>query len=235
MSRSPASAPSSATVGRSSGLALRFRLGGVPVHIEPSFLLFAALLGASYGASVQLLAWVAVVIFAVLLHEFGHAIAFRAFGQQPHVRLTMLVGLTTGSGRLSRGQDVVTRLAGPFIGLAAGGVLIVAVDGSAVTSEFWRAALSDLRFAMIGWSLLNLLPILPLDGGGVVAALLGEADDVPRQRIAHILSAVVAAAAALGAFSIQWIYPGLLASFLCYSNVSAITSGRRGQTLVAAG
>ena len=229
---SPANTASAAE--HAGGMALRFSLGGVPVRIDPSFLIVATLLGLDYGATPQLLAWVAVVVFAVLLHEMGHAVAFRAFGQRPHIRLTSMVGLTSGSGPVTRLQDVVTRLAGPVAGLVPGVLIVVFLDFDTITSVFWRNALADLIFALIAWSLLNLLPILPLDGGGIMAALLGGGQDPSRQRIAHIISAVVAGVAALGAFATELVFVGLLAAFFCYSNVSAVTSGRRRQVLLAA-
>jgi len=66
---------------------LRFRFQGVPVEIQASFVVLMGALGLlTHWSPGPLLAWVAIALVAVLVHEAGHAIAFRAFLDRPGSR-----------------------------------------------------------------------------------------------------------------------------------------------------
>src|ERR671932_67464 len=65
--------------------------------------------------------------------------------------------------------------------------------------------LTDLVFVNVAWSVLNLLPILPLDGGRVSAALWALGTRGEGRRQAHVLSIVVAGAGA--AYALARGYP----------------------------
>ncbi len=117
---------------------LSFSFAGVPVRVHPLFWLVAALLGLSARDPVSIAIWVGVVFVSILVHEFGHAIAMRHYGESPRVVLHTLGGLTiaepTPWGRtwanVSPGgrQQILISAAGPGAGfLLAGLVLIVAI------------------------------------------------------------------------------------------------------------
>ena len=102
---------------------LRFNLAGVPVTIHGSFLLVAALFGLGRMEQPTLmLSWMLVVVGSILFHELGHALAFRAYGQQPTIELHGLGGTTTGSqrGPMTPMRALVVALAGPAAGFALG-------------------------------------------------------------------------------------------------------------------
>ena len=80
-----------------SGADWRFELLGIRVRVSVWFWLAAALLGwnvcQAYSQGDQrtllqmLVIWIGVVFVSILVHEFGHALAYRAFGQGAHVVL----------------------------------------------------------------------------------------------------------------------------------------------------
>lgn len=158
----------------SSGTGLRFRLFGVPIRIGPSIVVVLLLFGLGVGDPVAIALWVLIGIVSIVLHELGHALVARAAGAHPTIELVGLGGVTryetTGrSGR--RGWRLAISLAGPGVGLAIGGVawwLRDLVD----RGGYGEVALSILLFTSIGWSLFNLLPVLPLDGGQALRQLL---------------------------------------------------------------
>jgi len=168
---------------------LQFRLAGVPVRVEPIFILVMGFLGLANGRSgTQIFVFMVVGGASVLLHEMGHATAHRSFGAQPAITLTGFGGLTTGPAQ-PRGRSLVVSLAGPgagFLGAVLGLALkqVVSSDSQIVT-----AALDDLVWVNVLWGVFNLLPILPLDGGHVASDLFGP-------RTARVLS--VAGALILG-------------------------------------
>jgi Zn-dependent protease len=111
------------------------------------------------------------VFVSILVHELGHALAFRRFGADAEIVLYAFGGLavsrTTVSGRWRR---IVVSLAGPFAGFA----LCAAVFGASVAfpevllgSPLAAFAAAQLVFVNLYWNLLNLLPVFPLDGGQV--------------------------------------------------------------------
>lgn len=152
---------------------LNFRLLGFRVRVHPLFWLGAALLGAStldLGLE-YLLIWVGVVLVSILVHELGHALAFRRFGTDAHIVLWMFGGLAVPySGVAGRGRRIVVALAGP----AAGFVLCGLVYGTNQATG-WASGNGipvaylyiSLIFVNLYWGIFNLLPVFPLDGGQV--------------------------------------------------------------------
>ena len=212
------------------GAGPRFRVLGIPVRVDPSFVLIAAVLGFGAGDLTFLVTWVIVVFVSVLVHELGHAVAFRAYGQEPQVLLQGMGGLTWASGSLTGGRDIVVSLAGPLTALVLLGLPAWWLDHSIEgVSSTWALVVREVFFVNVVWSGVNLLPVLPLDGGQVTASLLRRVLGDSGQRAAHVVSIVVAGGAALLAFS--WGYPfgAMFAVFFVATNWSGLR--RREQTI----
>src|SRR5271169_6821462 len=64
----------------------RFRLFGIPVSVQPWFWLTTLFMGANRSVG-MLLIWIAVCFVSILLHEVGHVMAYRAFGEQGSIVL----------------------------------------------------------------------------------------------------------------------------------------------------
>ena len=60
----------------------RLQVAGIPVRIEPTFFLVLVLLGLPQPWF-HVVSWVVIATASVLLHELGHAVAFRAYGVKP--------------------------------------------------------------------------------------------------------------------------------------------------------
>lgn len=148
---------------------LRFSLFGVPVTIEPFF--FIIPLFALQSRSVQgALVWTALVFTGVLVHEFGHALAMRAFGLNPTITLHAMGGWThyPQGAHPSPGQSLLVSLSGPGAGLILGSIAFVIQSVVQYPPPALAMALRDAMWINIGWSIINLLPILPWDGGHVL-------------------------------------------------------------------
>lgn len=138
------------------------------------------------------LAWTAIVLFSILLHEMGHALAARRFGARPSIKLHAFGGLTFTGVHASRVRQVIISLAGPLMGFAFG-ALVFFVSRRFAIAPHQRWIVDQLLWVNIGWGILNLVPVVPLDGGHVLAALLG-----PRNVFATwVISAAAAASIAL--------------------------------------
>ncbi len=196
---------------------LRWRLFGISFCIEPSFwlmnalwayILYVPLMGPRERGQLitrelllMMLLWVLCMLVTVMVHELGHAITGRIFGQVGNITLTGLGGQAVGGyGALAPWQRILTIFAGPGAGFLFVAV-IVALDGRS-----WNFCMEWLELTLqmpifdalkCKWNLIdkinpllrrgdspvyilvmlllfmmnlflnimNLLPIIPMDGG----------------------------------------------------------------------
>jgi Zn-dependent protease len=200
---------------------------GFPVHLDLSFLLVLGLLGYMSGITTRHLPlWVVIGTLAVLVHELGHAAAARTAGAQPHIALIGFGGVTTfvPPQPLSRLRSLGISLAGPAVGLLIGGGLLLLKKelGIGLDPFSWQA--DALRIGIVtclGWSVLNLLPVLPLDGGQAMRELL-PGDPSSRTRRAAGVSVAVAGLAAISALLASQPFLGVFMLFFGLNNVLAL-------------
>ncbi|MGA1052543.1 MAG: hypothetical protein ACO3WU_09635 [Ilumatobacteraceae bacterium] len=152
-----------------------FRLFGFDVHVRTGFGVFLVLVVAINPNAFGL--WVAAGIAAfTLVHEFGHALVARSFGAEASISLDFLAGYTSFRPRrpLDRPRQAAITAAGPLTQIITSSIVLLAlgtrpwsygsVDDRALTEAIWWAG------PAIG--LLNLVPVLPLDGGHLVRTAL---------------------------------------------------------------
>jgi Zn-dependent protease len=217
------------------GRRLRLRVLGFPVHIDLSFVLIMGILGfggMTRGNLRDLVLWLIVATVSVLVHELGHAVVARTTGAEPEIALTGFGGVTTWvpPAPLSRARSLAISLAGPLVGLVLGmGLLFLwrAVGDSLDGGSWQRTVIWFGVWTCLGWSAINLLPVLPLDGGQAMRELLPGSPPV-RARRAAIVS-VVAVLPVVGlAFYLQQPWVGLFFLFFGVSNVLALRQPRPG-------
>lgn len=218
---------------------LRFKLFGFPVTIQWMFWLTAVMLGYGFAkvpdraGLALLLIWVSVVLVSVLFHELGHAFAFRRYGHRPQIVLAAFGGYAQGTQMLTRREDILVSLAGPMYGLLLFAVIHFLRPGAwmqpmlSVSSFGWEDAVNWFLWMMwrvnLWWSLLNLLPILPMDGGRVFAAMMARRRD---QRIVPRVGMIVAAiVAGVGFFGGQ-IFLGVMFGMMAFSNWQRLNGQR---------
>lgn len=155
-----------------------FSLFGIPVRVGIEFWVLTLIFGfrgdKSLAAGLRgALTWTAVVFVSIMIHELGHALVVRRFGARPVISLHALGGLTSyTSPGLSRPRQIAVSLAGPFAGFALGAVVWFA-SRKLQLGPGAKDLVTSLLFVNIGWGIINMLPVLPLDGGHVLAATLG--------------------------------------------------------------
>jgi Zn-dependent protease len=206
----------------------RFRVFGFPVTIDISFVIIMAILGwLSRGSLQEFVIWMLVVPVAVLVHELGHAFVARTTGASPSIHLAGLGGLTTylPPHRLSRARNIAISVAGPGVGLVIGLVLLAYGRGVGTHSELERSIVNTAIYTTLAWSILNLLPILPLDGGQTLRELL-PGSPAKRATRAAVVSVVVGIAAGLVALTFNFVFGALFALFLVLSNIGTIRTAR---------
>jgi Zn-dependent protease len=133
-------------------------------------LVTAGSMAVSIVAYASIWSWTFALGFVVLLlvHEMGHVIALRRAGIRASAP-TFIPFLGAVVSARSLGDDALAEarvgLAGPVLGsIGAGACLLV---WKLTGHDYWRA----LGFTGLFLNLLNLLPVVPLDGGRAMAAM----------------------------------------------------------------
>lgn len=215
---------------------LKFKLGSIPVEVLPGFWLLTLFLGFPYSQSTPLLiTWILAVFISVLVHELGHAVFALYYGSEVKITLHGMGGMTSHS-QLTKWPTVITSFAGPAAGFVFIGIVLLALDwrfDNVLTTEqlpffavsemspTWLYFLSfHLLWVNISWGLLNLLPILPLDGGQILNGLLQISLGPKALLISLAVSFVCAASFAAFAF-LYWqaLFAALLFAYFAYSSL----------------
>jgi Zn-dependent protease len=171
-----------------------FRIRGVVVRAEPSWLFLALLVGWSLAAgffpgfqqdfspltyAVMAVIGVAGLTFSIIAHELSHTFVGRAFGLPiNHVTLFLFGGAAELEAEPDRPMvELVMALAGPLMSLFLAAVF--ALMGGTTAPVAPETPLSPVALVLGYLALINLLlamfnmiPAFPLDGGRVLRAIL---------------------------------------------------------------
>jgi stage IV sporulation protein FB len=182
---------------------IRFSIFGIPVEIQPFFWVSLVILGGatqadSAAAIFQIALFVLAGFISILVHELGHALTARAFGAQCSITLQSFGGYAAYAGvSLNRLQRFLVTAAGPGIQIVLGIAVLLSIPYIPFLNHHSWYLLRTLMFISFFWSILNLLPVLPLDGGQMLNAILGP----QRIKITLWTTIVVAIAASLSMYT----------------------------------
>lgn len=167
-----------------------FRLFGIPIRIEPIFVVVVVLLGFQLEPVWLVFAWAFIALVSVLIHELAHGLVYRALGQRSAIVLHAFGGFTIpqGGGRrvLSKPASIAVSVSGALAQLLLLYLpvrLLMATDWAQEQRFIWSNPFDDgfnwwpilalVAFINFWWAIFNLLPIRPLDGGHVIETLVG--------------------------------------------------------------
>ena len=146
---------------------------GFPVSVKPGFWALLVLAVIASPGSLGLWLAAALAVFT-LTHELGHAAAARSFGADATISLDLMAGYTAyvPTREMTTLERTAVILAGPMAEIVPGLIVLVAMGANPLSYDSVTA--TDARWAV--WvagpvlGLINLVPLLPLDGGMIVAA-----------------------------------------------------------------
>ena len=220
---------------------LRFSILGIPVRVHVLFWIMTLLLGSSLNGAVEIFIWALAVFVSILIHEVGHALFFRIYGQTSRILLYIGGGLTIPEpvwwgGKwvnvsLTSMQEILVSLAGPLSGFAfafiitalaqifGGSVSLTLLFGFipylnvAIPTAGWTInyIIGTLIWINVFWGIINLLPIQPLDGGHVARNVLIESD--PYDGLRKSLWVSVVAAGIVAVFGLIFMRSFFMALF----------------------
>ena len=199
----------------------QFTIFRIPVRVEPFHWVILALLGIPRDLSdrnglIQMLLFMLAGFFSILVHELGHALTGRKFGvRNPEIVLHGMGGVAIFPGaRFTRKESFLTTFAGPGIQIILGLVALLIysqIPFQPGISEFlWK-----LFFISIFWAVLNLFPIMPMDGGQMLHAALGDR----RIKITYQVGIITGVLLAITCLVLKiGIFAPILFGYLAYQN-----------------
>lgn len=151
------------------------RVFGFPVDVRPGFVVLLGLFVVLYSGQGQgeFGIWLAGSVGVLTLcHELGHAFAARATGAEASIALDFLAGYASfePTRPLKRWERAGISASGPAVQivLGVGALLLMGVNPLDYNDVHDSAASLAVYFAGPILGLINLAPILPLDGGNIV-------------------------------------------------------------------
>jgi Zn-dependent protease len=163
-----------------------FRVFGVDVYLNATWFLIFALFFTWTGTTLPLflseLSTVMILFSTVLFHEIGHVLAARKYGVDTEKIVLHLLGGAAfidekGRDKLTHKQMLWVYFAGPLVNLALGVIFFliftayVTITGNAEIDTFM--ILIGTVFLINGvMFIFNMLPIYPMDGGGILRNLM---------------------------------------------------------------
>lgn len=193
---------------------VRFHIFGIPVLVHPFFWVTLGLIGGALDANspdaiLRICLFLLAGFISILVHELGHALTARKFGARSEIVLQAFGGYAAYSGvRLTRPQSFAVTAAGPAVQIVLGLLLLKAAPLLPELSPNAVYFLKTLIWISLVWAVLNLLPILPLDGGQMLNAILG-----PR-RIKVTLWTTIIVSAVIGLLAFRHTHSILLPVFM---------------------
>jgi len=186
----------------------------------------------------MVLLWIIVLFVSILVHELGHALTSRKMtGVTPSIKLWGMGGLAYPNTQLTRKQSFWVTWAGPLAGLGFFGLIVLtccAIYGFAIGTDLTMILLfpsretytvlakmndpvlymlKDLLRVNFWWSLMNLLPVFPLDGGQIYASI--ERSPKKVWTVGMVTGALVAIAALL---FLQQLFITILFGYFAFQN-----------------
>lgn len=214
---------------------LAFSLFGIPVRVTPWFWLAGVLLGWGLMRDPQegmmrMLIWLGVVFVSILVHEMGHATVAALFGYPPRIMLYQFGGMAMfePTHHYTTARSILISAAGPAFGFALGMAVIVVtllVD-PANLSSLGSFAIEQLIWVNIAWTCVNLLPVLPLDGGQICRDVCIAVSPRAGMTVSLSISVAVAGLVGAGFLYISMTYAGIFFIVMAVQNFQELQHRR---------
>jgi len=207
---------------------IKFNLLGIPITVDPWFWVTMVFIGGGLGASttadfLQVALFVMAGFVSLLVHEMGHALTIRKYRLPVQVTLQAFGGYAAyPAGSLTRMQSFIVTAAGPGVQILFGVLVLAVAPVMSLSSPFIAYFMHVLWMISFIWAFFNCLPIFPLDGGQMLAAVLGP----QRARGLHLTGVVCAMVIGLIAFSMHQMFVAIFMGLFAYQNYQMLRQVR---------
>ena len=205
---------------------LEFTLFRIPIRVEPVFWITLGLIGfmSSQGlpGDAMLLGTALFVMagfISILIHELGHALMIKKYKLPTEIVLSSFGGYATHpAGILTRMQSFLVTLAGPAIQLAFGFTVFFIASNVKLPNSMITMFIGNLIWVSVAWAILNCVPVLPLDGGRMLEAVLGPS----KIKLTITISMLVAVTACVFGFLKGQPFLGVFMAMFAFQNYQAL-------------
>lgn len=205
---------------------------GIAVRIHPFFWLLALILAYSDRASLpQIVVTMLCIAFSILIHEFGHALTAKRYGARNlKVVLTGYGGIAMSTQHLNSRQRVWQIIWGPGAGLCLFVLLLLVVNtvGLNRMPPLVGGAVRTLMWINLYWSLLNLIPVQPLDGGQLMREWLARKYRQGADSRSFRISTWIAGGGAIFFLLTGWFVATIIFMYLAFMNYQMMQMSRFG-------
>lgn len=195
----------------------------IPLSIHPLFWVLAGIIGyLNSGSFTGIIIWIGIIFVSVVVHEMGHAITARAFGLHPQIQLIAVGGVTSYEAKhLSYWKQFLIVLNGPVFGfmlfVAATAVLYIGF----FTSPMVISVLRTFQIVNLFWTIVNLVPVLPLDGGQLLRIVMEGFFGLNGLKISFFVGMLIALAISLFFFLTRGFLIGVLFFLFAFQSFDA--------------
>lgn len=196
--------------------------GKIPIVVQPVFWLTAGILGYLTTSSlVGVLVWALAIAVSILGHEMGHALVAYLFGLSPAIELGAFGGATFHRPAPSKFKELLIVIAGPFFSILLYVLSSFLMSTFLLVNPITRQFFQAMQWINLIWTILNLVPVLPLDGGQILRILLQSIFPNKGYQLAFFFSSIFGFIAA-GFFFLQGQYfPGGFFLYFSYQSFIA--------------
>ncbi len=199
------------------------RKKSIPLKLSPAFFITSGIIGYLNSRSLTgTMIWIGIILVSVLVHEYGHALMSLYFGQQPKIELVAFGGVTLPEGKkLPPWKEFLVVLMGPLFGFALfiGAIILVRMQ---ILPPFAQSIMVILALVNLFWTVVNLLPILPLDGGQLVRIVLEKIMGAKAFKATLYLSILLGAISSVGFFILGFLFAGVIFLLLTFQNIETL-------------
>jgi stage IV sporulation protein FB len=204
---------------------LNIKFLNVPIYIHPTFWIFLLFFTDIYrDPSIEIVIWGVVMFFSLLVHEYGHALTARYFGAEPTITLEAFGGNARYNGRgISPKQEFLITLNGPLFES-----VLILISYILLKLEVFEAYpyinyffYVTMRLNIL-WCLLNLIPLVPLDGGHLVRYVLEKKFGSQGKKISILIGLLCVALAIPYLYFSGFFFFGILLVIYSIQNLQAL-------------
>lgn len=204
-----------------------FRVGslfGIPIHLSVWYLVLVGFFSYSMGSPLEMLMFALAMTLSLMVHELGHGLVAKLQGLNPSIILHGMGGATFHQRATSDGREALLVAAGPGAGLLLAALSAVpyflGLRGVLPFPHAWEVFLTNMLWIGVVWSLFNLLPLYPMDGGKLTRlALMRLLGPTWGARITHGISIALCVAGLGLALSGGSFFMAILAGMWGWQNV----------------
>lgn len=207
---------------------LKFNLFGIPVHIHLSFIFLCILITNSQFTNQQNTALILSLFVAILGHELGHASVLRRLKIPCEIHLLMFGGETVWNPngvRFHHSWEILLNASGVTVNIIIASICFLLRQFVELSQPFM---IDMVRFSLIinlFLAILNLFPVLPLDGGklfhNVVRLFMKPKTAVILTLSVSLAVALLIAVGGLYIFPGSFLFP-VLFGFFAFNNFKSL-------------